>query len=297
MSQMTAGARLAPRPQRMPAPQRRALRVIRGTVDRPRGGVFAAICLALLVGGFLLVLLLNASMAKGSFVLDDLQTRSGDLTDQQDGLSAAIDAQSAPAALAQRALKLGMVPSTTAAFLDLADGKVLGVARAAQRVPGFTVITSPTPVYPPEAKTTVTTKGSVTTTTVVTPKENGVVQTVATSVDSKTHDTVVVTTVMTPDPTDPNVTRTVRTTVDSAKRTTTIETIVATKASGATPASTITTRTTQPTRSSDPGVKDLQKAEEEQAAADKAAAGRHGQTTGTSAKPSTPATGTRQTSR
>ena len=217
MSQLSAGARLAPRPQRAAATPQRALRVIRGTVDRPREGVFAAFCLALLVGGFLLVLVLNTSMAKGSFVLDDLQARSGALADEQDGLQATIDAQSAPANLAQRALKLGMVPATTAAFLDLADGRVLGVAKAATGRGGFTVITSPTPVQPKKKpagqKTTVTKKGTVTTTTVVTPKANGVVQTVATSVDANTKRTVVTTTVVTPQPKDK--VKTVVTTVDS----------------------------------------------------------------------------------
>lgn len=292
MSQMTAGARVAFRPHRASSAEGRALRVIRGTVDRPRGGVFAAICLALLVGGFLLVLVLNTAMAKGSFVLDDLQTRSGALADEQDGLNAAIDAQSAPAALAQRALRLGMVPSTTAAFLDLSDGRVLGVAKAAQKVPGFTVITSPTPVPPkkkPAGKTTVTTKGTVTTTTVVTPKANGVVQTVATSVDAKDGHAVVVTTVVTPDRKDKAVTRTMRTSVDSATRTATVRTTVATKAVGTTPASETTTTTTRPATAA------------ERAQLAKAVAAAHRAATAkptakpTTAKPTTSATATTRT--
>lgn len=201
MSQLSATARVAGQPH-VPArmPQRGALRVIRGTVERPRGGVFAAICLVMLVSGFLAVLVLNTSMAKGAFVLDNLQGRSGELADTQEALQHAVDAQSAPAELAQRAIKLGMVPSSTAAFLDLSTGKVLGVAKPAQKVSGFTVITSPVPP-PPVVKpkvvkptTTVTRKGTVTTTTVVTPKPNGVVQTTVTSVDSAKGTTTTTTT-------------------------------------------------------------------------------------------------------
>ncbi|GEM_PF-789814 len=204
MSQLSATARVAGRPHiQTRSPQRSALRVIRGTVDRPRGGVFVAICLAVLVSGFLAVLVLNTSMAKGAFVLDDLEGQSGQLADTQESLQHAIDAQSAPAELAQRALKLGMVPSSTAAFLDLSTGKVLGVAKPAEKVSGFTVITSPVPVLPAKPKpaaptTTVVHKGTVTTTTVVTTKANGVVETTVTSVDSATGTTTTTTRTTTP---------------------------------------------------------------------------------------------------
>ncbi|MEO7070001.1 MAG: hypothetical protein ABI131_05850 [Nostocoides sp.] len=200
MSQLTATARVAGRPHSPArAPQRGALRVIRGTVDRPRGGVFATICLAALVSGFLAVLVLNTTMAKGAFVLDNLQGQSGRLSDTKEALQHSIDAQSAPAELAQRAMKLGMVPSSTAAFLDLSTGKILGVAKPAAKVPGFTVITSPVPVppkvtlTPAKPTTTVTHKGTVTTTTVVTTKANGVVVTTVTTVDSATGTTTTTT--------------------------------------------------------------------------------------------------------
>lgn len=190
MSQIGATARVAGRPH-LRAPSRGALRVIRGTVDRPRNGVFVGLCLALLLAGFLAVLVLNTAMAKGAFVLHDLQGRSGELADTKDGLEHAIDAQSAPAVLAQRALRLGMAPSGTVAFLDLRDGRVLGVAKPAARVPGFRVITSPVPVppkpMPPISTTrTVTTKGTVTVTTVVVTRAKGVVETTVTTVDSAT---------------------------------------------------------------------------------------------------------------
>ena len=98
---------------------------------------FVAACLALLVAGLIGVLMLNTAMAKGSFVLGDLQDTSNELADAEEALSHAIDAQSAPSVLAQRALDMGMVPSETAAFLRLSDGKVLGVAAGADGAEGI----------------------------------------------------------------------------------------------------------------------------------------------------------------
>jgi hypothetical protein len=80
----------------------------------------------LLVGGLMGLLMLNTSMAEGSFALHRLQATSGELTDTEEALTAAIDAQRAPANLAARAARLGMVPADSAAFLRLSDGAVLG---------------------------------------------------------------------------------------------------------------------------------------------------------------------------
>ena len=143
MSQMTATARVASR-----APQRRAaapqpLRVVPGKAGHPGSAVFAAFCMLLLIGGLMALLMLNTSMAEGSFTLHKLQATSGQLTDTEEALTAAIDAQKAPANLASRAAKLGMVPADSAAFLRLSDGAVLGVAKPAKKRPGFTVVTAP----------------------------------------------------------------------------------------------------------------------------------------------------------
>lgn len=155
--------------------------------------LFVGACLALLVAGLLGVLMLNTAMAKGSFVLGDLQDQSNQLADAEEALSHAIDAQSAPSVLAQRAKDMGMVPSETAAFLRLSDGKVLGVAEGATAQKEFTVATQGSsaaaaarPAATPQA--TVRTVGSVTTTTVTTVRGANI-EVTTTSVDARTGET------------------------------------------------------------------------------------------------------------
>ncbi len=204
MSQQTATARVASR-----APQRRTaaaqpLRVVPAAMGQPGNGVFAAFCMLLLVGGLVSLLMLNTAMAEGSFTLHRLQSTSGELTDTQEALTEAIDAQRSPANLASRAARLGMVPADSAAFLRLSDGKVLGVARPAKKQAGFSVVTAPQVVATgttaaPKKKstvptTTVSTKGDVTTTTTVVTKPDGSVVTTRTSVDARTRTTTSTTT-------------------------------------------------------------------------------------------------------
>lgn len=141
MSQL-APVRSAPRPgaRRATTPTPRQLKVV--TPPETAGnGIFLALCVLLLLGGFVGVLLLNTAMAQGSYTLRDLQHRSDELADTQDSLRHQIDAVSGPGPLAQRARDLGMVPAETPAFLRLSDGKVLGVAKKAQANERFSVVT------------------------------------------------------------------------------------------------------------------------------------------------------------
>jgi hypothetical protein len=162
----------------------------------------------LLVGGLVALLMLNTAMAEGSFTLHRLQQTSGELTDTQQALTQAIDAQRSPANLATRAGRLGMVPSDSAAFLRLSDGAVLGVAKAAAKDPGFTVVTAPqasasTPgttksAAPTTPRTTTKVKGDVTTTTTVVTKPDGSVVTTVTRVNARTRATTSSTTTTPP---------------------------------------------------------------------------------------------------
>jgi hypothetical protein len=137
----TARALRSAAPRRAAAP--RQLRVV--APPAPQGnGLFLALCVALLLGGFVGVLLLNTAMAKGSYTMKDLQRRSDALSDAQDDLRHALDAVSGPGPLARSARALGMVPAETPAFLRLSDGKVLGVARKARADGTFSVVTEPT---------------------------------------------------------------------------------------------------------------------------------------------------------
>ena len=208
MSQQTATARVASRApgRRGAAPQ--PLRVVPAAVGQPGNGIFAAFCMLLLVGGLFALLMLNTSMAEGSFTLHRLQATSSELADTEDALTQAIDAQRSPGTLAARATRLGMVPSDSAAFLRLSDGKVLGVAKAAKKEAGFTVVTGAqaTSTKAPAKKATtpqgpttkVTKKGDVTTTTVVVTKADGTVVTTVTSVNARTRTTTSTTTTKAP---------------------------------------------------------------------------------------------------
>lgn len=144
MSQL-APVRSAPRQaaRRAATTTPRQLKVV--TAPETAGnGIFLALCVLLLLGGFVGVLVLNTSMAQGSYTMRDLQQRSDELADTQDALRHQIDAVSGPGPLAQRARDLGMVPAETPAFLRLSDGKVLGVATKAKANARFSVVTETT---------------------------------------------------------------------------------------------------------------------------------------------------------
>ncbi len=143
MSQLAPVRPLPRTSPRRAAPTPRQLKVVAPPEVRGNG-VFLALCVTLLLGGFVGVLMLNTAMAKGSYTMRDLQHRSDELTDTQDALRHTIDGLSGPGPLAKRARELGMVPAATPAFLRLSDGKVLGVAKKAKQDSTFSVVTEPT---------------------------------------------------------------------------------------------------------------------------------------------------------
>jgi hypothetical protein len=156
MSQMTSTARVGARALNRPTTQTPRLRVVSGAPLRQGSAAFGILCASLLAIGLIGLLLLNTSLAQGSFTLHDLRTTSDQLTDTQSALSQSVDASRSPANLAKEATSMGMVPAQTAAFLRLSDGKVIGVAQPALPGSGFTVVgtTSPAPAVTPPANTT-----------------------------------------------------------------------------------------------------------------------------------------------
>ena len=168
MSQLAPVRSLPRTSPRRAAPIPRQLKVV-APPQVQGNGLFLALCVTLLLGGFVGVLMLNTAMAKGSYTMRDLQRRSDALTDTQDALRHTIDGVSGPGPLAQRARALGMVPAASPAFLRLSDGKVLGVAKKAKDDSTFSVVTESkaptrsTPVATPTAPTTATPSTSPTT--------------------------------------------------------------------------------------------------------------------------------------
>jgi hypothetical protein len=177
MSQMTSSARAGARTLHRPTTTTPRLRVVTGASPRP-GAAFGIFCATLLATGLIGLLLLNTALAQGSFTLHKLRTASGQLTDTQDVLNQALEASKSPANLAAKAAGMGMVPAQSAAFLRLSDGRVIGVAKPAAPVPGFTVVrttASPPHVAPAlvaatTAKPATTTKPASTTQQATTPK-------------------------------------------------------------------------------------------------------------------------------
>ncbi len=112
MSQLAPVRPLPRTSPRRAAPTPRQLKVVAPPEVRGNG-VFLALCVTLLLGGFVGVLMLNTAMAKGSYTTRDLQHRSDELTDRQDALRHTISGLSGPGPLAKRARELGMVPAAT----------------------------------------------------------------------------------------------------------------------------------------------------------------------------------------
>ncbi|EKA62154.1 hypothetical protein ACWDHH_04885 [Janibacter hoylei] len=136
MSQSTVATTVA---RRTPARRERASLQVVTPADRSGSPWFAVLCVALLLAGLAAVLGLNTSMAQDSFKVSALEARSASLADTEDSLAQSINAKSAPQNLATRADELGMVPAQSAAFIDVDQGKVLGVATVAEKPDGFTV--------------------------------------------------------------------------------------------------------------------------------------------------------------
>ncbi|WP_370892374.1 hypothetical protein [Janibacter sp. GXQ6167] len=136
MSQTTAATTIATRgPKRAP---RQPLRVV--SARETTGRIwFPLTCLVLLLLGLGSVLALNIAMARDAFTIAGLESRATALANSEESLTAEVETKSAPANLARRASAMGMVPSQDAAFVDLADGTVRGVARPAKKQPAFSV--------------------------------------------------------------------------------------------------------------------------------------------------------------
>jgi len=96
---------------------------------------FALIIGGLLIGGLGAMLLINTQLAQGSFAVSTLKQQLSTLTEQAAVLNEEVSAAAAPAALARKARRLGMVASRTPVFLSVPDGKVLGKPQPAVGTP------------------------------------------------------------------------------------------------------------------------------------------------------------------
>lgn len=131
MSQMTVPAGLGQvgiRPaSRLPVFAARRTRVQDAAPAAGHFG-FMILCLALVMATFSAVLVLNTARAEGSYVMSRLQGQQTELHDTLVTLQSELDGLQSSEALAEKARKLKMVPSTSTATLRLSDGSLTGVA-------------------------------------------------------------------------------------------------------------------------------------------------------------------------
>ena len=117
-----------PRTANAPAPR---LRVVRAPEHARTRVPFILACMAVLAGALLSALLLNTSMAASAYAKYDLSNELGRLNQDQQDLTAQLDAKASPTQLAAAAAALGMVPTNGTGWLRLSDGSVQGAPEPA----------------------------------------------------------------------------------------------------------------------------------------------------------------------
>ncbi len=110
---------------------------------------FVTLVSLLLVGGVVGLLLFNTHMQQASFTTTALEEKASILDAKEQSLQMRLDTLRDPQKVAARAKKLGMVPSSTPAFIRLSDGKVLGTPTVADPLSSMRI--SPLPTRKPKS--------------------------------------------------------------------------------------------------------------------------------------------------
>ena len=100
-----------------------------------------------LLAGVIGLLVVNTQMQQVSFKATALEAQAQSLRAEKQGLQMELDKLRDPQRVAQQAVKLGMVPPASPAFLELPSGKVLGDALPATRLNAVRLYARP-PVKP-----------------------------------------------------------------------------------------------------------------------------------------------------
>jgi hypothetical protein len=104
-------------------------------VRKASRGVFVIVLASILGVGLLVMLLINTTLAQGAFTLSELRSTQTELSRTEATLIESVAALAAPTVLEEKARSLGMVPSSTPAFIQIPSGKVLGKPKPAPGVP------------------------------------------------------------------------------------------------------------------------------------------------------------------
>jgi len=124
----------SPAPQfrsRMPrlaeaAVERVRLTVVPRTRTRTTRVPFVTLVTLVLLGGVVGLLLFNTSMQQASFATTALEQQATTLSAREQTLRMELDTLRDPQRVALRAQRMGMVPTTSPAFLDLGNDRILG---------------------------------------------------------------------------------------------------------------------------------------------------------------------------
>ncbi|SKC79442.1 hypothetical protein [Krasilnikoviella flava] len=130
------GTRPAAAPRRAPltslpggaADRGRRLDAVRAPLQATSGVPFLVLCAVILAGALLAALLLNTSMARGSYEASRLQAEVGHVA--QDVQSHQEKLRAAEASLAERATRLGMVPAEDPTMISIEKRAKVGVGEA-----------------------------------------------------------------------------------------------------------------------------------------------------------------------
>lgn len=107
-------------------------------VRKASRGVFIIVLASILGVGLFGMLLINTTLAQGAFTLSELRSTQAELSRTEATLIESVAALAAPTVLEEKARNLGMVPSSTPAFIQIPSGKILGKPKPA---PGVRVAT------------------------------------------------------------------------------------------------------------------------------------------------------------
>jgi hypothetical protein len=125
MSTPLSQARTLPRFAEAAVERARLTLVPRRSTKAPRVP-FVSLVTLLLVGGVVGLLLFNTNMQQASFVATSMEEQAAVLAGKEESLRMQLHRLRDPQHVAERARRLGMVPSSSPAFIRLSDGKVLG---------------------------------------------------------------------------------------------------------------------------------------------------------------------------
>ncbi len=110
---------------------------------------FIGLVAAILSGGLLALLMVNNSLAAGSFEQARLRADQVALFEQEQVLRQQVERLSSPTQVRKAARRLGMLPAATTVYFDAATGRILGVPKpAGKAVGGETPLTGEEPLAP-----------------------------------------------------------------------------------------------------------------------------------------------------